>query len=362
MEADTVEVMPANRAAQPPSPPTPVAAAARAVMTVRQAALARFTAAETHLLDMAARYGKRTWDCTTTKGLNEAKAARLEMRQEGRYLVQNTVEAVTDELNELKGDVKVEGARLIKIIEAAEKAAHDAITAEEAAIEERRARKRRMQEAIDTIKGYVALAKDKGSEDIAKGIAYTEALDVSVEKWGEDFAPTAAAAVTATLAGLRDLHAAALVREEEARVAEENRLAEVAKQAAAQRVMDDLSAMGGFVAEAVNTVEGLQEAITEAEGWPMTAERWGNMLMAAKGTQTQVLTELRGMLAVEGRDASCRRCGRSRSTSTAGAGPGTTGAARRPGSRSDRGETRLRRWLGWRHGAPRCGKPRAGAR
>jgi len=67
-----------------------VAAPAVASVTpsIKETVLAQFKDAEVSILALAEKYRAVAFDVTTTKGMNEAKAARLELREKGRFAVQ----------------------------------------------------------------------------------------------------------------------------------------------------------------------------------------------------------------------------------------------------------------------------------
>lgn len=302
---DTLELEPIVSAAPAPvAPLTPTAAAARAVMTVREAALARFTATEIHLTDMATRYKNVAWDCSTPKAMAATKAARLEMREEGRYVIQRLVESTKKELNDLKKDMEAEGERLIAILQPHEEAADTAIKAQEKLDEEAAEQKRKavanaaarvagFEAKLNTIKGYPALAEGKPSATIAAGIKYVQGLDVSSETWVE-FTPRAVAAKEETLKALDALHLKALADELAAQKQAEA-LAAAQRQQALVDELGELAAMPA-AAKAANTLEALTSAVDRAQAWDMDPTRWGVMHMAAVGTRTGVLTDLAATL------------------------------------------------------------------
>lgn len=311
MNTETLELEPIERTAQrtapsPASPLTPVAAAARAIVTVREAALARFTPTETHLLDMAARFKDVAWDTSTPKALADTKAARLEMRQEGRFIIQRLVDSTKTELNDLKKVVEAEGERLIAIIKPAEDGADKAIKDQETKDEEVKEKKRKadadaanrkagFEAKLDTIKGYPEKATGKDSTTIANGIKYVQGLDVSVETWAE-FAPRAIEAKAEALKALDALHVKAVAAE----LAEQERSERLAAAEKQQALVDELGKLASLpaTAKAANTLQALTDAVDTAKAWDMDPTRWGVMHMAAQSTRTSVLTELAGILGV----------------------------------------------------------------
>ena len=283
---------------------TPAAAASRAVMTVREATLARFSPAEIHVTDMADRYKGAKWDTSTPKGLAAAKAARLEMREQGRFLVQRLVEETKSVLNDMKADVATEGERLIAILKPAEDAAHAAIEAQKA-IDEEAAEKKKKAAAdaaarvakfnadIEVIAAYPTKAEGKPSANIAAGIKYVQGLDVSAEKWFE-FTPRATAAKDEALKALEALHLKALADE----LAAQQQAEALAAAQRQQALVDELGELAALpaTAKAANTLEALTGAVDRAQAWDMDPTRWGVMHMAAVGTRTGVLTDLAAKL------------------------------------------------------------------
>ena len=63
----------------------------QAQATLKATALASFVPIEAHMRTLAARYGNVAYTVTTPKGMKEAKAARLVLREEGRYAVRRLV-------------------------------------------------------------------------------------------------------------------------------------------------------------------------------------------------------------------------------------------------------------------------------
>lgn len=188
-------------------------ALAVATVTVKQAALAKFTQTEKDLRTLAERYRDVAFDCSTPKGLKEAKEARHDLRENGRFAVQRVRDATKDALNSAKTDVETEAERLIAIVKPIEDGADKQIKAREDEIkreaEKEAARKKVHTDAIALIVGYAEQGRGKGSAALAKAIAFVETIDVS-EAVFEEFEPAAAAAKERTLEALRGLHAKAL--------------------------------------------------------------------------------------------------------------------------------------------------------
>jgi hypothetical protein len=224
----------------PESQPMP---AAVAPLSIKETVLQQFRATEPGLIALADKYRRVAFDCSTTKGLDQAKTARLELREQGRYAVQRAEKRIKTEVNDLKATMAEEAARLIAIIEpveahvdgqikareeqlAAEKAERERIAAEAAAAAAKAEaeRKARHEAGIAKIRSYVAQAAGRTASQIEAGIRYVQSVQIGPE-W-EEYSAQAQAELDATLGALRTLHADTLAREEReaeaARVAAEN--------------------------------------------------------------------------------------------------------------------------------------------
>ncbi len=197
--------------------------AALAVLSIKDATLARFTATEADLRALAEKYRAVAFDVQTPKGLADAKKARNELREFGRYVVQRVEKSVKDEVNDLKRVVSAEAERLIAIVKPAEDAIDAQIVAREYQIAEERAERER-QEAqrravheagIAQIRAYVKMAAGQPSERIAAGIAVLQRMEFAEADW-QEYAEPAAIARDATIEALNQLHEQAIVRESEA--------------------------------------------------------------------------------------------------------------------------------------------------
>jgi hypothetical protein len=262
-----------------------------APLSIKDTVLAQFRATEPGLIQLADKYRRVAFDCATTKGLDNAKAARLDLRENGRYAVQRAEKRIKAEVNDLKATMAEEAARLIAIIEpveahvdgqikareeqiAAEKAERERIAAEAAAAAAavEAARKARHEAGLARIASYVTLAAGKTSSQIAAGISFVqETVCTDLTAW-EEYAGQAQAALDATLAALRTLHADTLAREEReaeaARVAAEN--ARVAAENA--RIAAELAEQRRAIEEQAAALRAQQQA-AEAEIAALKAEQ-----------------------------------------------------------------------------------------
>jgi hypothetical protein len=222
----------------PPVKPAPTTALA--VVSVKDAALAKFSQTERDLRALAQRYADVAFDVSNPKGLKEAKAARTELR-EGRFAVQRIEQATKDELNGLKKDLKEHADRLVAIVRPTEEAVHAQVEAREAEIaaEKQREedRKQRHTENLQRIAGYGDRAIGQPVDKLEAAITYVEGIGVS-EAAFEEYAAAAATAKEGTLGKLR---AALEKAREDARVRAENE--------ARERTIQQLSALSSAVTD-----------------------------------------------------------------------------------------------------------------
>ena len=189
--------------------------------SIKATVLAQFAAAEATLTTLAAKYHGVVYDVTSTKGLAEAKAARLDLRENGRFLVERAEKRVKADVNDLKRVMADEVERLVKITRPTEDAIHAQIEAEEQRKAAEKAERERLaaeraakfNAQLDTIRGYAKAAAGLPSATIAKGIDALVAKTFGPE-W-EEFAAAAAETRDLTLGVLRTMHDAAAQREAE---------------------------------------------------------------------------------------------------------------------------------------------------
>jgi hypothetical protein len=222
-----------------------------AVATIKGVALAKVRACEPALLALAERYRDVVYDLTTPKGLTEAKAARHDLRENGRYAVQRAEQAVRDEANAVKKEIAPEAERLIAIVKPTEDALDKLITAREAAIEAEKEVKRQA-EAARVEKHREAIAKIRAFVDHAKGLPASR-IQLGIEKltgmvFGdacEEFKAEYETALAETISALQRMHAETLASEQEqarlaAQKAEQERVA--ADLAEQKRLLDEQAA------------------------------------------------------------------------------------------------------------------------
>ncbi|HEX7687577.1 MAG TPA: hypothetical protein VF453_07715, partial [Burkholderiaceae bacterium] len=223
--------------------PAPEVAVAEKPLTIEQTIRVQFAALEPTMTALAARHSNIAWDVTTPKGLSDAKAARHELRESGRFFLNRSLDAKKREVNDVKTILESETARLVAIVKPVEDEINAIIVARENELAAEKAereriaaeRRARFEAEIAKITGMAARCAGISAERIANGIRLVEDMTFG-EEWAE-FAAAAAKAQAETLAAMRRLHAEAL--EAEARAAREAALEverqELARQAEAQR-------------------------------------------------------------------------------------------------------------------------------
>lgn len=199
--------------------------------TLKETALASFAPIEAHMKTLAARYKDVAYDVTTTKGMADAKTARLVLRDEGRYAVQRLVKRVKDEANDLKRVIDTRGDEVIAITKGIEDSIDGQITAEE----ERRAAAKAEAERIERERVAALEARIAGlsvwidrckvpgitSERIGKGINLLEQAPID-DTWA-DFKDRAIERRAEILGVMQSLYQQHLIAEVEAQRLEEKR-------------------------------------------------------------------------------------------------------------------------------------------
>lgn len=215
-------------------PPTPPA-------TLRDTALASFLPIEAHMRTLAARYRDVAYDVTTPKGMKDAKAARLVLREEGRFAVQRLVQRLKDEANDLKRTLDTRGDEVIALTKPVEDAIHSQIEAEEQRIKAERAERARieverveaLQAKLAALSSWIDRCREPGmtSVRIAFGMKALGELQFSEAEW-QEFLPRAHQRRDEVLEVMRQIHESTLAAEIQAQ--ETERLRKVAEQQAAE--------------------------------------------------------------------------------------------------------------------------------
>lgn len=238
------------------------------------------------LADLATKYKNTVYAVATTKGMEEAKAARMEVR-EARFKVQRALEAAKSPLNTLKADITARANEIIAQITPLEDPIDAQIKAEEKRKADEKAERERVEaEAraaidaqVEAIRGFVINSTGMSSADIAGMIEGVERIVVELEVFGDRTgeAQQVKAKVLEQLAIMRDNAAAMeLERAELARQQEEMRAAQEAEQkrqaearaAEAQRLADERAALEKERAEMKAQAEAMaaeRKAIDDAK-------------------------------------------------------------------------------------------------
>lgn len=189
--------------------------------TLKDTALASFVPIEAHMRTLAARYANVAYDVATPKGMKDAKAARLVLRDEGRYAVQRLQKRLKDEANDLKRTLDSKADELIAITMPVEAAIDGQITAEETRKEAEREEKARIErERVAALEAKLAglsvwiercKAPGMTAERIASGIQML--VDSRMGDDWDEFQSRAVARKIEVVDVMRELHAQAVVRE-----------------------------------------------------------------------------------------------------------------------------------------------------
>ena len=236
-----------------PSKPHAVGASSTAVAapSIKDATLAQFTRTEAALRLVAEKYRDVAFAVETSRGMADAKAAREDLRTNGRYAIQRAEKQVKDEVNDLKRAIADEAERLIAIVKPVEEAVHAQIVARESVLAAEKAERDRIEAervakhraGIETIRGYVAQAQGKTAAQIERALAVVNVISIGTE-W-EEFQGEATSMVLSVTEALRGLHAATAARDAEAARIEAQRIEQArvaAEQAERQRHLDEQAA------------------------------------------------------------------------------------------------------------------------
>lgn len=185
-----------------------------------QNALTEFEKVSAGLLDLTTKYANVVYDVATTKGMDEAKAARLAIR-EPRYAVQRATKAAKDELNSIKKNVEERGTQIVEAllrieepIDAQIKAEDDRKAAEKARREQaERERVEAIQAAIASIRAIPGNVVAQSAAAIKEALDGVAALEITEVAYAE-FLPHAADAKGAAVAQLIAIHQRAVAAEQ----------------------------------------------------------------------------------------------------------------------------------------------------
>lgn len=174
------------------------------------------------LAELSTRYGRAVFDVATTKGMQEAKEARAELRGYRVDLEKTRVEIKAPALERCRA-IDAEAKRITATLVELEDPIDGSIKAEEGrkqqeAMEKVMAEQRRKDAIlakIEAMRGKVIALAGKHSAEIANAIEVMNATEITAAEFAE-FHGEAVVAWNATLARLRDLHVAQVASEAEA--------------------------------------------------------------------------------------------------------------------------------------------------
>jgi hypothetical protein len=245
-----------------------------------QTAVAEFDKVATGLAELQKQYGGVVFEVTTTKGMDEAKAARSAIR-EPRYEIERVRKAAKAPIlklgKELDDRAKAITADILKIEEPIdeqiknEEARKEAEKQAKIAAEQQRVAD--LQERVAELRGNRMLSPTSESDLIAEHISDLEGI--AVDESFEEFREQAETAKAAGLEFLRNLHTAAVTHEtEQARIkaereelaklraeqVERDRLAEIERKALAEMQAKEAAAERARIAEEERVAKAARDA------------------------------------------------------------------------------------------------------
>lgn len=264
-----------------PAPAAPAANdEARAAIATINSQLAEFDAVEAGLADLERRYTGIAYDCTMKKGMDDACAARLEIRKP-RFAVENARKAAKAPVLKLGRDIDARAGvitdRLLKI----EGPIDDQIKVQERKEAERKAAiEQRLQEIRQTPQQCIG----KTSAQLQEVLDALESLPLAEF---DEFREQAAKAQFDAQQAVRTLLQQAQQAEELARLQEEQRREEARKAVLQQRV----DAIADPLHLPYRSSERVQQAITRLEAL-VIGEDFQEFAPAAREKKAQVLEAL----------------------------------------------------------------------
>lgn len=220
---------------------------------------------------LAEQYRNVAFDVTTTKGMDEAKKARLALREEVRYPLQKLKDARSKILGTMQRQANASADELIEEVKRAEAPIDEQITAEETRKENEKAERdaaeqRRRQAHIDAITAIARIpteAVGMTSAELREKIVAAEGI--MVDEGYEEFKGQATQAKDETIRQLNGLLMAAVEEEDELQRTREQqaRLREQQEQQAARQ--RDLDAQEATLREQREAFEKQQREAKEAD-------------------------------------------------------------------------------------------------
>lgn len=259
--------------------------------------ITEYSKTDAALAELAQRYTKAVYDVVTTKGMQDAKAARAELRSYRVDLEKVRVEIKAPALERCRL-IDAEAKRITAALVDLEDPIDDQIKREEKRKEdeamakamENQRRINAIQALIEAMRGKALQLAGKQSAAVASALEVLESTEITEAEFME-FTAEAQTAKDAALVRIRELHAQALAQEAEAQriVAEREELAKLraeseqrerernAEQAAARKAMEDEQRASRLQIEADNRAAREARAIEDnrvaAERAQIEAER-----------------------------------------------------------------------------------------
>jgi hypothetical protein len=306
-------------------------------------ALQEMTAVEAGISALESKFGSVVYDVTTTKGMEEAKKARAEIR-EPRYAVQNIAKAKKSELNKISKAIGEASDRIIARIEAIEEPIDKQIKAEEERkaaekAERERVERENRQRQLDRVIGIRAVPANLIGASVAEiDTATTVLLEDDLSDLDEVYLPDARQARDKAIEDLQvmrtqraeaDALAAELRQLQAEREAREAELAEQRRQEATElerreeearerreREESIAAAIDGLRAYAHmgRTSAEIYAAADELASIPVNADRYGDRVDAARQAQADAgrTLESRAAAAVESERVAAEQAERQR--------------------------------------------------
>lgn len=188
-------------------------------------ALARFGDWREHVADLVEKHGSVAFDLSTVKKLDEAKEVRRQIR-DVRIGADKISKALKTQLRAISTSVGEEAEAVALAVKGVEAHVHEQIEAEETrkaeAATKERERKAAHELNLARIRGYVDLAKDKTSDEIAQAIQFVQD-NVAIDDTWEEFKERGTAALAETLDALRELRDTTAEKERQTEEAEKLR-------------------------------------------------------------------------------------------------------------------------------------------
>lgn len=262
-----------------------------AIATVRSAVMRELIEVDVGTAALALLYGGKTFDVSTTKGMEAAVAARLAIRTP-RYRIPHIIKERKAELKEAAAALDAEGDRIIVNLLEIENPINDQIEAEKDRKERIKADKAKAKAAqaeearvlIASIRHRVQMAVGQSPAALLEMIAVTDAIELLNDDLGE-LAGDALRAKSETLIKLRELHANAVAWEvTQSEIREAKRVAAI-KADIEQFGRAALDSIGQSSAVILGTIATIEAVV-------ITADRFFELTADALTARTKAVLQL----------------------------------------------------------------------